>query len=94
MEQSITIRIAGKEFPLKANSPREEELIRRSAEAIGKMIAAYQSKYPTRELTDILSFVALNEGINALRLQQQLEAAGAEAEALTKDITTYLEGIA
>ena len=46
MEQKITIRIAGKDFVLKASSPEEEELIRLAAIDINKRLAAYQSAFP------------------------------------------------
>lgn len=91
MEQRITIRIAGKEYALKANSPAQEELIRKAASSINSKIAAYSAKFPTREMVDILSFVALNESMNSLGIQQSADAVKAEAEALQKDISSYLE---
>ena len=46
MEQSIKIRIAGKEYPLKANSPEMEQMLRLAAETINQKLAAYDAKHP------------------------------------------------
>jgi len=90
MEQKITIRIAGKDFVLKASSPENEELIRLAAIEIGKKLLAYQSRFTGRELSDILSFVALNEAITALTLQRKLDGAAAEADELSAHLEAYL----
>ncbi|MBR4134702.1 MAG: cell division protein ZapA, partial [Bacteroidales bacterium] len=41
MEQSITIKIAGKDYPLKATSPEMEQLMRLAADSINQKLAAY-----------------------------------------------------
>lgn len=90
MEQKITIRIAGKDFVLRASSPEEEELIRLAAIDINKRLAAYQSAFPGQALPDILSFVALSEGVSALSFQRKLEAAQQESKDLSDTLETYL----
>ncbi len=90
MEQKITIRIAGKEFVLKASSPEEEELIRLAAIDINKRLAAYQTAFPGKALPDILSFVALSEGVAALSWQRKLEAAQGEVKDLSDTLGGYL----
>ena len=90
MEQKITIRIAGKDFVLRASSPEEEELIRLAAIDINKRLAAYQSAFPGQALPDILSFVALSEGVSALSFQRKLEAAHQESKDLSDTLETYL----
>ena len=44
MEQSIKIRIAGKEYPLKANSPEMEQMLRLAAETINQKLAEANSE--------------------------------------------------
>ena len=90
MEQKITIRIAGKDFVLKASSPEEEELIRLAAIDINKRLAAYQSAFPGKALSDILSFVALSEGVAALTAQRKLDAAQREGKDLADSLEGYL----
>ena len=58
MEQSIKIKIAGVEYPLKASSPEMEQLMRLAAEAINQKLSAYDAKFPNKSLSDKLSFVA------------------------------------
>ena len=90
MDQRITIKIAGKDFVLKASSPENEELIRLAAIEIGKKLTAYQARFTGRELSDILSFVALNEAISSLTLQRKLDGAAAEADELSAHLESYL----
>ena len=91
MEQSITIKIAGNEYPLKAATPQIEQMIRIAAETIGKKLSAYDAKYPNKSLADKLSFVALNETVGRLSLQKKLEQATEEARKLQEDMEAYLK---
>lgn len=91
MDQRITIRIADKDYALKASSPQQEELIRRAAASINRKIAAFSEKYPGKEMVDILSFVALNEAMGSFGAQQSVDAVKAETESLLKDISSYLD---
>ena len=93
MEQKITIRIADKDFVLKATGPENEELIRLAAIEINKKLAAYQAAFPGKALQDILSFVALNEAILALTAQRKLDDAAAEAADLGKSLEDYLSSL-
>ena len=43
MDQSITIKIAGNEYPLKAATPQIEQMMRIAAETIGKKLSAYDA---------------------------------------------------
>ena len=90
MDQSITIKIAGTDYPLKASSPEMEQLMRIAAETINKKIAAYDARFPERSLADKLSFVALNETVSRLATQRKMEALADEAARLKKDTDDYL----
>lgn len=97
MSQSITVKIAGTGYPLKADSPEMEQLIRTAAEAINQKLAAYDAKFPDKSLSDKLSFVALNEAVGKLSIQKRSAefsaAVSDEAERLGKDLEDYLENI-
>ena len=44
MAQSINIKLADRNYPLKVNSPEQEEVIRKAADDINRMVAKYQEK--------------------------------------------------
>lgn len=93
MERRIKVKIAEREYLLNAPNEESEEYIRLAAAAINKKIAGYNAKYPGKTMVEILSFVALNEGIGSISLQKKLEAIKAEANALQKDTDNYLSSV-
>ena len=93
MEQRITIKIAEKEYTLKAATPDHEEIIRRAADSVNKKITAFSNKFPGRSLLDIISFVALNESITSVSLQKTIDSMGKEAESLKEATDSYLKNI-
>lgn len=93
MAQSITLKIAGKEYPLKADTPEMEQLMRYAAETINQKLQAYDAKFPDKTLVDKLSFVALNETVNRLSAQKKLSIAAEEAKRMLSQTNTYLESI-
>lgn len=90
-DQSITLRIAGKEYPLKATSPEMEQVMRIAAETINQKLAAYNAKFPDKDLQDKLAFVTLNETIARLTAQKKYSALEAAMAALDADEIAYLE---
>ena len=93
MDQSIRIKIAGKEYPLKATSPEMEQLMRLASEDINKMLSKYDDRYSNYDLVDKLAFVALNETFAKLKSQKQLAMAVHEAEDLKENLDNYLKGV-
>ena len=93
MDQKITVKIAEKEYVLKAPTPEHEEYIRLAAATVNKRLNAYLSKYPDRNPSDLLSFVALNECIGRLRSEREMENARAEAGKLKADTDAYLSSL-
>lgn len=93
MDQRIKITIAGQEYVLKAATQESEELIRKAADSINKKIAAFSSKFPDKSMTDILSFVALNESITSLSLQKSMDSMNEEAATLLADTSSYLKNM-
>lgn len=93
MGQKITISISGKKYELTANTPDEEEIYRMAAVSVNQMLSSYTDKFPGKELSELLSFVALNESIGKLSLMRKLDAVGKEVETLEKQTDTYLKNI-
>ena len=93
MEQSIKIKIADREYPLKVSSPDKEEVIRKAAAELNRKITLYQEKYPNKGMIEILSFVALNVSMANVALQKKTEMIVEEEEALAKELHGYLENI-
>ncbi len=91
--QSITLKIAGKEYSLKAASPEMERSMRIAADTINQKLAAYDAKFPDKTLLDKLSFVTLNETIGRLTAQKKYSALESEIEKLQKAADSYLENI-
>ncbi len=92
-EQSIRIKIAGREYPLKVTSPEQEEVIRKAADDIRKMTEAYQQRFKDKPMFEILSLVALNVCISNITLNRQIKNLEMGEEALAKEIAGYLENI-
>lgn len=93
MEQNITLKIAGQEFPLKATSPEMERLMRLAAEDINKMKNRYDEKYPDKTFEEKLLFVTLTETVGLISAQGKISAMAAEAESLQAELRSYLERI-
>ena len=93
MEQSIKIKIADREYPLKVSSPEKEEVIRKAAADLNKKITLYQEKYPNKGMIEILSFVALNVSMTNVVTQKQIEAMKEGEENLAKELQGYLDNI-
>ena len=91
MEQSITLKIAGKDYSLKASSPEMEQLMRVAAEAINKKVAAYDMKFPDKTSADKLAFVALNETVSRFSCQKKISALGEEVKGLIRETDKYLD---
>ena len=93
MEQSIKIRIADREYPLKVSSPEKEEVIRKAAAELNKKISLYQDKYPNKGMIEILSFVALNVSMMNVVLEKQVDSLKKGEENLASELQSYLENI-
>ena len=93
MEQSIKIKIADREYPLKVSSPEKEEVIRKAAADLNRKITLYQEKYPHKGMIEILSFVALNVSMTNVILQKQIDVMTGEEEGLAKELQAYLDNM-
>ena len=93
MAQDITIKLAGKPYPLTADIPEQEQLIRRSADEINRRIADYQSKNPEGYIVDFMSFAALNLCMSYIALSDKITSLYGEEAKLVKELDGYLKNI-
>ena len=93
MGQSVVIKIAGKEFPLKAASPEMEQMMRIAAEQINQKLADYSARFPDKTLADKLAFVALNEAVTKIFFMRRMEALDKEVKDMTGETDKYLKSI-
>ncbi len=90
-EQSITIKIGQKSYPLKVSSPEIEQLMRLASERINEMLAKYNAKFPESSLADKLAFVALNETAARISAQRKELKTRETVEAFEKELASYLQ---
>ncbi len=90
-EQSITIKIGEKTYPLKVSSPEIEQMMRLAAERINEMLAKYNAKFPESSLADKLAFVALNETASRIAVQNAELKLRETVEAFDKELADYLQ---
>ena len=90
MDQKISIKLAERTYNLTAKTPEQEEIIRLAADAINQHIQAYMRRYPGKTPAELMSMVALNEGVCRINIQRETAALKAEAEQLGKDMANYL----
>ena len=91
MAQKITIRLAGQEYILSASSEAEERRIRLAAEAVNSRLSSYKNSFPGYTDADLMPFVALNECIARLSLEDGRKALEDEALKLLEDTQSYLK---
>ena len=91
MAQSISRKIAERTYSLKVSSPEQEEVIRKAADDVNRKISLYQEKFPDKNLSDVLSFMALNVCIANITLQKQLKEMSTAEEELAKELERYLD---
>ena len=90
MDQKISIKIAERTFNLTASTPEQEEVIRLAADAINRRLETFTRRNPGKNMLELMSMVALNEGVCRINIQRETAAQKAEAEQLGKDMANYL----
>ena len=90
---SVNITIAGRPYSLTATSAEHEGVIRKAAEELNSKIAQYQEKFPSKTMTEILSFLALNICMNSIVLQKQVKSMKNAEDILAKELERYLDNI-
>jgi cell division protein ZapA (FtsZ GTPase activity inhibitor) len=80
--QAITVRIAGKSYPMTVESPQEEETIRKAERQIRERLKMYEEKYAVTDVRDLLSMCVLQFATEALEEEQK--ANGVEQSVLNR----------
>ena len=91
MAQSITLKIAGKEYSLVAKDSEMEHYMRCAASDINAMLSTYDKKFPDKPELDKLVFVALNQTVGKLNALHRLEVINSQETKLEKDLQGYLD---
>ena len=80
--QAITVRIAGKSYPMTVETPQEEETIRKAERQIRERLKMYEDKYAVTDVRDLLSMCVLQFATEALEEEQK--ASGVEQSVLDR----------
>ena len=91
MGQKITLKIAGRDYGLTAQSEEQEAILRRAADAINSRMDAYTLSHPGKTALELMSLVALNETLFRMNVQKEIEQYKASEEMLGQDLERYLK---
>ena len=93
MKRIITVPTLGGIYKFTADSPEDEEIIRKVAKAVNSKSEGLKKMYPGKTEAEISRMIALNEGIKATRMQKLLESIEDEAGIMQKELESYLDNI-
>lgn len=91
-EQNIKIVISGREYPIGAESPEAERLMRLAAGEVNSMLKKFNEQFPTTPFEDKLVIVAVRQAAAKLLLQGKMQRLADEADSLKQDLEAYLDG--
>jgi len=75
----INIVIAGRTYPLSVKNTKEEEGMRKAANAINNLIALYEKNYAVSDKQDVLA-------MSALQFASKIEIASLEKQSTEKEV--------
>lgn len=91
----INVVIAGRTYPLSVNNTREEEGMRKAANAINKLISLYEQNYAVSDKQDVLAMCALQFAskleISSLEKKSTNEEVTNKIKELTQIVSSHLE---
>lgn len=91
-EQRIKLVISGREYPMEAESPEMEQLMRLAAEDVNELLKKFNEQFPTTPFEDKLMIVAVREAAAKLLSQRNMRRLENEADSLAQDLGAYLDG--
>ncbi len=92
MAQKITLKIAGKDYSLPAQSPAEEQNMRIAASKINSQLERYNSMVGLSDF-DKLALVSLTYTMEMLRLTKSENVLESSIQSISAELKSYLEGI-
>lgn len=90
-KQRIRLVIGGRAYPMEADSPEMERLLRLAAEDVNEMITSLNEKFRTTPFEDKLMIIAIREAVAKLLSQGNMQRFTDEAEELERNLAAYLE---
>ena len=69
--QAITVRIAGKSYPMTVQTPKEEETIRKAERNIRERLKLFEEKYAVTDVRDLLSMCVLQFATEAMEGEEK-----------------------
>ncbi|QTD39399.1 cell division protein ZapA [Polaribacter batillariae] len=91
----INIVIAGRTYPLSVNNTKEEEGMRKAANAINSLITKYEQNYAVSDKQDVLAMCALQFAskleISSLNKEQDNAETIHKIKELTQLVDTHLK---
>lgn len=90
----INVVIAGRTYPLSVNNSKEEEGMRKAANAINKLISLYEKNYAVSDKQDVLAMSALQFAskleINSIKNDSTEKEAIQKLNMISKTLDTHL----
>lgn len=93
MDHTIKVRIADRVYSRTIHSELEEEAIRKAAASVNEKIATLSGQYANIPMIDILTIVALNEGIEKFELQETMSGGEQDLMKLAADLQNYVDSL-
>jgi cell division protein ZapA (FtsZ GTPase activity inhibitor) len=90
-QQSITVRIAGKSYPMSVSGPDEEENVRKAETLIRERMTMFEQQYAVRDVRDLLSMCVLQFATEALESESQATRAEQEVTRQLKELEVSLD---
>ena len=89
--QAITVRIAGKSYPMTVETPQEEETIRKAERQIRERLKMYEEKYAVTDIRDLLSMCVLQFATEATESEEKAGSVEQDVRNKLKAIEQALE---
>ena len=80
----INIIIAGRTYPLSVSNTKEEEGMRKAANAINKLISMYEENYAVSDKQDVLAMCAL-------QFASKVEISSIEQDSTSKEVVNKIK---
>jgi len=90
--QKIKLVISGRTYPMEAETPEVEQLMRLAAEDVDGMLKKLSWQFPSTSFEDKLMIVAVREAAAKLLSQKNMRNLVDEADSLEQDLDSYLDG--
>jgi cell division protein ZapA (FtsZ GTPase activity inhibitor) len=70
-QQAITVKVAGKSYPMTVEGPEEEETIRKAEKLIRERMGMYEKNYAITDVRDLLGMCVLQFATEAVAQEEK-----------------------